>query len=57
MDDNEFFAMIEEEAVLLDRYGMTEFAKKMRACRSVREAAEVHQDVEAFLRMAKMVSR
>ena len=55
MDAKEFHAMIEEEAALLDRFNMTEAAAKMRACTTMREAIELHQDVEALLRVARMI--
>ena len=57
MDAEQFHAIIEEEAALLDRFGMTESAAKMRACTTMREAIELHQDIDALLRVAKMVDR
>lgn len=54
MDEETFHAMIEEEALILDRFGMTEGAARLRACTTLREAAEVHQDVEALIRVVKM---
>lgn len=32
MNDEEFFAMIDQEAQLLEWFGLTEAAKRMRAC-------------------------
>ena len=57
MDTAEFHAMIEEEAALLDRFGMTESAVKMRACTTMREAVDLHQDIEALMRVAKMANK
>ena len=57
MDAAEFHAMIEEEATLLDRYGMESWAAKMRACSSIREAVQVHEDVQAIIRVAGMVNK
>jgi len=56
MSDEEFHAMIEEEAALLDRYGLDTWAAKMRACTTIREAVKVHEDVQAIIRVAGMVS-
>lgn len=52
----EFRAMIEEEAGLLDRFGMDSWAAKLRACTTMREAIKVHEDVQAIIRVAGMVS-
>lgn len=57
MDDTEFHAMIEEEAALLDGFGMHESATKMRACTTLRQATELHQEIEAVLRVAKTGAR
>ena len=57
MDDAEFHAMIEEEAALLDRFHMDSWATKMRACTTMREAIQVHEDVQAIVHVAGMVNR
>jgi hypothetical protein len=53
--DEEFSAMIEEEAAHLERFGMTETAERMRACRTLRQAIEVHNDVMDVLTMARVL--
>lgn len=45
MDSTEFQARIEEEAALLDRFGMHECATKMRACTTLHEATELHEQI------------
>lgn len=57
MDADEFHRAIEEEAVLLESFGLEECAAKMRACTSLSEATEVHRDIEAMLRVAQMLSK
>ena len=57
MNADEFHAMIEEEAALLDRFNMDSWAAKMRACTSLSEAIQVHEDVQAIIRVAGMVNK
>ena len=47
--------MIEEEAAHLERFGMTETAERMRACRTLRQAIEVHNEVMDILTMARVL--
>lgn len=54
MDADEFRSIIEEEALLLDRFGMVELAAKMRACTTLGEAVELHQEIDALLRVVRM---
>lgn len=53
----ELRSAIEEEADLLERFGMTTLAAKMRACTTIEEATELHQDIEALSRFAAIARR
>lgn len=57
MTNEEFRDMVEEEAALFDRFGMTALAERMRACTTLQQAVDVHKDAEALIRVAQIARR
>ena len=57
MTDEEFFAMIDQEAQLLERFGLTDAAERMRACTTLGAAVALHNEVMDALATARTLDR
>jgi hypothetical protein len=65
MTDEEFFAMIDQEAQLLEQFGLTDAAERMRACTTlpaaltvrVEAAVALHNEVMDALATARTLDR
>jgi hypothetical protein len=57
LTDEEFFSMIDEEVALCERFGLTEVAEQFRACRTLREAIDLHADLMDALGAARLLNR
>ena len=57
MNDEEFFAMIDQEAQLLEWFGLTEAAKRMRACTTLGAAVALHDVIMDALTTARTLGR
>jgi hypothetical protein len=57
MTDEEFFAMIDQEAQLLERFGLTDAAERMRACTTLGAAVDLYDEVKDALATARTLDR